>query len=649
MNGIPRLDVPPLTVNDGPGGIRQGIGPDSRPATALPAPLALSASFDLKLAARYARVIAAEAKRRGHDLVLGPTVNLVRDPRGGRTFESYGEDPRVLSDFGVAWIRALQGAGLIADVKHYAANNQETGRFTVDEIIDERTLREIYLPHFEAAVRRGHVGTVMTAYNKVNGFYMGANRPLVRGTLFGSFGFDGFVLSDFYAGGDTVGSALAGQSLALPKAQYYEPALLRAAIADGRLTTATIDDLVRRYLRVLFRFGVFDRAAYPSNATIPVKRHGRVAREVEDRGIVLLRNRGSLLPLNARRIDSVAVIGKSADEYQRPNAASSGGVKPFYAVTALQGLKRAARGRFAVRYDDGSDRERAVKVARRADVAVVAAAPDVLSGEFSDRPCIDLDCAPKPPLQNRLIRAVAAANPRTVVVLQSPGPVTMPWVRRVGAIVEAWWPGEEGGNAIADVLLGKVNPSGKLPVTYPRALTDVPAFAKARFPGVDGRAVYSEGVLVGYRWYDRKGIKPLFPFGHGLSYTSFHYRDLVVRELRGGTPGGIGRVRVSLRVANVGPRRGAEVVQLYLGLPRPAPGVVQPPKALKRFKRVEIPSGRSRDLTFVLEDRDFSFWDADSNRWRVAPGCYRVQVGSSSRDIRLRDVLARRGAGCARP
>ncbi len=649
VNGIARLDVPPLTVNDGPGGIRQGIGPESRPATALPAPLALGASFDLDLAARYARVIAAEAKARGHDLVLGPTVNLVRDPRGGRTFESYGEDPRLLSDFAVAWIRALQGAGVIGDVKHYAANNQETGRFTVDEIIDERTLREIYLPHFEAAVKRAHVGTVMTAYNKVNGAYMGANRPLIRDTLFSSFGFDGFVLSDFFAGGDTVGSALAGQSLALPQPQYYEPSLLRAAIAQGRLTTATIDDLVRRYLRVMFRFGVFDRAAYPRDGAIPVKRHGRVARLVENRAIVLLRNRRSLLPLNARRLDSVAVIGKSANAYQRPNAASSGGVAPFYSVTALQGLKRAARGRFQVRYDDGSDRERAVRVARRADVAVVAAAPDVLSGEFSDRPCIDLDCAPKPPLQNRLIRAVAAANPRTVVVLQSPGPVTMPWARRVGAIVEAWWPGEEGGNAIADVLLGKVNPSGKLPVTYPRALGDVPARTKRQFPGIEGRAVYSEGVLVGYRWYDRRGIKPLYPFGHGLSYTSFHYRDLAVRELRGASPGGAARVRVSLRVANVGPRKGAEVVQLYLGLPRPTPGVVQPPKALKRFRRVEIPSGRSRDLTFVLEDRDFSFWDAERNRWRVAPGCYRVLVGSSSRDIRLQDVVARRGAGCARP
>jgi beta-glucosidase len=485
----------------------------------------------------------------------------------------------------------------------------------------------------------------MSAYNKVNGFYMGANRPLLRDTLFGAFGFDGFVLSDFYAGGDTVGSANAGLSVAFPLPLFYAPDQLRSALMAGSISMATIDDLVGRYLRTLFRFGVFDRDAYPRDAAIPVKRHGRLAREVERRGIVLLRNRRGLLPLKPRRLDSVAVIGKSATAYQGPAGLSSAAVRPFYSVTALEGLRRAARGRFEVRYDDGGNRRRAGRLARRADVAIVAAAPDLASGEFSDRPCIDLDCPPDAPAQDRLVRAVAAANPRTVVVLQSPGPVTMPWVRGVGAVVEAWWPGEEGGNAIADVLLGKVNPSAKLPVTYPRALTDVPARTTRQFPGVNGRAVYSEGVLVGYRWYDRRGIEPLFPFGHGLSYTSFHYRDLSVRarSTRGG------RVRVSLRVANVGPRRGADVVQLYLGLPRPAPGVVQPPKALKRFKRVAIPSGRSRGVTFQLEDRDFSFWDVDTQRWRVAPGCYRILVGSSSRDIRLRDVVARRGAGCARP
>ena len=595
-------------------------------------------------------MIAAEAKRRGHDLVLGPTVNLVRDPRGGRTFESYGEDPRVLSDFGVAWIRALQGAGLIADVKHYAANNQETGRFTVDEIIDERTLREIYLPHFEAAVRRGHVGTVMTAYNKVNGFYMGANRPLLRGTLFGSFGFDGFVLSDFYAGGDTVGSALAGQSLALPKPQYYEPALLRAAIAEGRLTTATIDDLVRRYLRVLFRFGVFDRAAYPRDATIPVKRHGRVARLVEDRGIVLLRNRGSLLPLNARRIDSVAVIGKSADVYQRPNAVSSGGVSalllghspPGPAPGRARALRRALR-------------RRQRPPARRPRLPAAPTwrswrpRPTSLSGEFSDRPCIDLDCAPEPPLQDRLIRAVAAANPRTVVVLQSPGPVTMPWVRRVGAIVEAWWPGQEGGNAIADVLLGKVNPSGKLPVTYPRALTDVPARTKGSSPAWTAARSTRRAC-----WWATAGTT-----GAGSSRCS---RSAMASPTRASTtatsrcascaaarPAAWARVRVSLRVANVGPRSGAEVVQIYLGLPRPVPGMVQPPKALKRFKRRGDPERPQPRPDLRARGPRLLVLGRKTNRWRVAPGCYRVLVGSSSRDIRLRDVLARRGAGCAAP
>ena len=261
VNGVPRLGIPPLHLNDGPGGIRLGIGGDSAPATALPAPLALAAAFDTKLADSYAGVIAGEARRRGADVVLGPMVNLVRDPRAGRNFESYGEDPRLLSDLGVAFIRGLQRRGVIADVKHFAANNQETNRFTIDERIDERTLREIYLPQFEAAVRRGHVGTVMTAYNRVNGAFMGANRPLVRRTLLGDFGFKGFVLSDFVASGDTVGSALAGQSLALPAATYYEPSKLRAALAAGTLTQSTVDDLVRRYLRTLFRFGVFDRGA----------------------------------------------------------------------------------------------------------------------------------------------------------------------------------------------------------------------------------------------------------------------------------------------------------------------------------------------------------------------------------------------------
>jgi len=642
VNGIPRLDVPPLYLQDGPAGIRDGIGPNAGRATALPLPVSLGATFDTASAALYARVVAAEARRRGSDVMLGPTVDVTRDPRAGRTFESFGEDPALAGELGAAYVRSMQSRGVIATAKHLAGNTQETNRTKVDHLIDERTLREIYLPPFESVTRRGGVGSVMTSYNRINGPYAGASRPLVRGTLFGDFGFRGYVVSDWGAGGDTVASVLAGQSLVMPVPQYYEPAALRTALADGRLRQSDVDDLVRRYLRTMFRFGVFDRGAYPRNARLPSRRHGRVARRLAERGAVLLRNRRSLLPLSASRLDSVAVLGASAAEYVRPGRVSSAGVNPLYEVTALDGIRRAGRGRFAVRYDDGSEPDRAARVARRADVAVVAVSPSFESGEFDDLPCLALDCRGAEGDQVALIRAVARANPRTVVVVQSPGPVTMPWARRTGAILEAWWPGQEGGNAIARILFGKVNPSGRLPLSFPRSEADLAARTPAQYPGVGGRVTYSEGVLTGYRHHDARGLRPLYPFGHGLSYTSFHYRDLSVRAAGR-------RYRVTLRVSNMGARAGAEVVQLYLGLPRPARGVPQPPKALKRFRRVQIPAGRSRDLTFTLNQRDLSYWDVETDRWRVAPGCYRILVGSSSRDIRLRDTVAQRGAGCARP
>jgi beta-glucosidase len=540
----------------------------------------------------------------------------------------------------VGFIRGVQGAGVIATAKHYAANNQETGRLTVDVVAGERTLREIYLPHFEAAVRKGHVGAVMSAYNKVNGPFAGASRPLLRDVLMRSFGFRGFVLSDWFAGGETIGSANAGQSLAMPIAQYYAPSLLNAAVAAGRISRATIDDLVRRYLRTLFRFGVVDRQAYPRDGRIPIRRNGRIAREVETRGIVLLKNRRRALPLNRRRIHSIAVIGKPAAAYQRPGSLSSAGVRPYYAVTVLDGIRRRAGRRVAIRFDDGSDPERAARVAGGADVAVVAAAPSVESGEFLDRPCLALDCPPARPRQGETIRAVAAANRRTVVVLQSPGPVLMPWAREVPAIVEGWLPGEEGGAALAEVLFGDVNPSGKLPVTYPRREADTPARTPAEFPGVRRKVLYSEGVLVGYRHYDQRRIAPLFPFGHGLSYTRFRYRRLAVRRTRGG------RYRVAVTVQNVGRRAGAEVAQLYLGLPDPRRGVVQPPKSLQGFERVELRPGASRRVGFSLGPRALSWWDARVHRWRVAPGCYRVLVGGSSRDIRERSTITRGRSHC---
>ena len=426
VNGIPRLDVPPLTVNDGPGGIRQGIGADSRPATALPAPLALGASFDPKLAARYAAVIAAEAKRRGHDLVLGPTVNLVRDPRGGRTFESYGEDPRAAerprASPGSA---ALQGAGVIADVKHYAANNQET-----EPLHRRRDHRRAHAARDLPAALRGG-GQARARGHRHDGLQQGQRRlhgrqPPARAR----HAVRRLRLRRLRALGLLRRRRHGRLGARRPEPRPAPAAVLRAGAAARGDRRGPPDHAPRSTTwcaatcACCSASGCSTARPIPRDATIPVKRHGRVARLVEDRGIVLLRNRRSLLPLNARRIDSVAVIGKSADEYQRPNAASSGGVTPFYSVTALQGLRRAARGRFAVRYDDGSDRQArrpGGPPGRRGGRGGRARAS--LSGEFLDRPCIDLDCAPEPPHQDRLIRAVAAANPRTVVVLQSPGPV----------------------------------------------------------------------------------------------------------------------------------------------------------------------------------------------------------------------------------
>ena len=469
VNGVPRLGIPPLYLNDGPGGVRLGIGTDSAPATALPSPLAMAAAFDTKLADTYAGVIATEARRRGVDVLLGPMVNLVRDPRAGRNFESYGEDPRLLSDIGVAYIRGLQRRGVIADVKHFAANNQETNRFAIDERIDERTLREIYLPQFEAAVKRGHVGTVMTAYNRVNGAYMGANRPLVRDTLLGDFGFKGFVLSDFLASGDTVGSALAGQSLALPGANYYEPSLLRAALAEGRLKQATVDDLVRRYLRTLSASacsiaGPEPHGAPAAQARRPHRPHGRgaggraapqpaLAASAQARpGGLCGRDRpfrervpAPQLPLQRRRPAAAHRDTARGDRAHRP--------------------RRPAIPRPLLRWRRP---RQAARLARRSRVAVVAVAPSAASGEFADRVCLALDCPPAAAHQDALVRAVAKANPRTVVVVQSPGPVLMPWARSVPAILEGWWPGETGGEGIADVLFGRVNPSARLPVTFPR-------------------------------------------------------------------------------------------------------------------------------------------------------------------------------------
>lgn len=613
--GVPRLGIPPLRITNGPAGVGPSDDRQQKPATALPAPIALAATFDTGLAGRYGDVQGAETRDLAHSLLEAPDINLTRVPQNGRTFETYGEDPYLAGRVAVADIRGVQRHGIIAEVKHYTANNQETNRFTIDERIAERTLQELYLPAFEASVKDGHVGTVMCAYPKVNGTYNCENDDLLATVLRGQWGFDGFVQSDFGATHSTVPSALAGEDLEMPTGKYFDSAM-KQAVESGQISESVIDRMIERRYVVMMRFGLFDR---PLTLTpIPARRDGAIARSIAEQSTVLLKNADGRLPLDAATTHSVAVIGPYAGAAQTGGGGSSH-VVPLYTVDPVTGIKNRLPAGSTVAYADGSDMTAAAKLAASSDVAVVMVGDQETEGR--DRPNLSL-----PGNQDQLVATVAAANPHTIVVVKSGAPVLMPWLDKVPAVVEAWYPGEEDGNAVSAVLFGDVNPSGKLPVTFPRAETDTPAHTPDRWPGVDGTVTYSEGLDIGYRWYDQQGIQPLFPFGYGLSYTTFRYGHLTVAPARGGL------VRVGLDVTNTGHRSGADVAQVYVTAP---PGAGEPPRQLKGFAKVSLRPGRTRHVTVTLDRRAFSVWDASAHRWTVVPGSWGISGGDSSRDLPL--------------
>jgi beta-glucosidase len=619
-DGVPRLDVPPLYLTDGPVGIRQG------PSTAMPSSMSIASTFNLTLARSDGAVIGNEAKLKGDDVVYAPTINLLRTPLWGRAFESLGEDPLLTARLGVAWIRGLQAQGVMANVKHFAVNNQENARYSIDARVDERTLFEMYLSQFEAAVKQGHAGSVMCSYNRLNGPHTCESTWLLRQVLRKRWGFEGFVLADYGASKHIGSGLLAGLDFEpFPYVDFdggenFRPELIQAAIAAHHTTQARVDAAAHNLLRELFAFGLFDRAAFvDDDSRVDRTAHAEQARRLAEAGTVLLRNKGGLLPLNARKLKSLAIIGADADRYK--NGGGSADVQPYSFVTPRAGIAARAGPGVKVSYDAGDDLAHAASVARGADAAVVVVADT--AGEGEDKPCLALDCGATDQLKrDRLIARVAAANPRTVVVLETAGPVLTPWRNRVRGIVEAWYPGSGGGAAIARVLFGDVDPGGRLPATFPRRARDLPtAGSKRRYPGVKGAVHYTEGVFVGYRWYDARRIAPAFPFGFGLSYTRF-----VLRHPRASRHG------VSIEVVNTGRRTGVAVPQLYLGLPA-ARGRPQPPRALKGFASVRLEPGASRRVRFAIDSRALSYWNVRKHRWTVAPGCYRWFVGSSSRDI----------------
>jgi beta-glucosidase len=583
------------------------------------------------LAESFGRVAGREVGQRGDHLLEAPGLNIVRVPENGRNFEYFSEDPFLTAQLAVSEIRGIQSQGIIAEAKHYAANNQETDRKTVNEVVDERTLREIYLPAFEASVKQGDTAAIMCAYPSVNGQFGCENTHLLKDILRGEWGFKGFVQSDYTATHTTIGAALAGLDLAM-KHDVWSDEAMKALVAKGDLNENVIDTmLIRRYTQ-MFRLGWFDHP--PAVEAIAAKADGEIARSIAEQGAVLLKNSGKpslLLPLDPKALHSIAVIGPYAGAAHTGGSGSSR-VTPLYTVAPVEGIKNIVAQDVAVNYNDGIDTAAAAALAKSSDVALVMVGNR--DGEGRDRPNLEL-----PDNQSQLVSAVAAANPRTVVILKTGGPVLMPWLDQVPAVVEAWYPGEEDGNVVANLLFGKVNFSGKLPMTFPKQEHDTPAHTPQQYPGVNGTAAYSEGLKVGYRWYDAENVEPLFPFGYGLSYTSFSLAKLGVSGLLVSPmrmqPNA--QVSVSFDVTNTGSRAGSDVAQVYMKFPAAAG---EPPKQLKGFATVVLQPGQTQRLTVTLYERAFSIWDTARKQWTVVPGEYEILVGDSSRNLPLKSKVS---------
>ncbi|MET7699405.1 glycoside hydrolase family 3 C-terminal domain-containing protein [Streptomyces sp. NPDC005485] len=738
--GVPRLSIPPLRLADGPAGVRV-----TRHATALPAPVLLASAFDPGLARRYGRVIGREGRALGQDVLLSPMVNLIRTPYGGRNFETFSEDPLLASDLVAAEIKGIQGEGLIATVKHFAMNNQEKDRMSIDVRVDERTMHEVELRGFAAAVA-ARTGAVMGAYNKVNGTFACENEKLLTGILREEWGFEGWVMTDWFAAHSTVAAITAGLDMEMPGGIHFDAAL-KKAVQDGSVPVRYVDRAVRRILAVMDRFGLLDGSVPPRPERDP-KAGAAVALEVAKAGATLLRNEHHALPLTGAAARSIAVVGptgalpfvsgggsahvvpdhadspldaltsraghgahvsyalgedlfgktipagalspafptegqdvgagrtwtydgtltaEDADEWtlvihysgERPKVLLDGEdlfpVLPGYGEYFSGGLVSAAPDGLAVRRkvldlakgahtlqitakggDGGQlfrlrritgatraqDVAQAVKAARAAHSVVLFAYEDATEG--LDRTTIAL-----PGHQAPLIEAVTAANPRTTVVLNTSSSISMPWLHRTAAVLQMYYPGQEGAAATAAVLFGDCDPGGRLTQSFAADDAHHPvAGDPRRYPGVDGTEQYSEGIHAGYRWYDAEGVRPLFPFGHGLSYTSFSYDDLRVRRHKGG-------LDVSFSVRNTGRREGIEVAQVYVG-PSPDLRLDQPVRVLGGYERLSLRAGERRRITVRVEQSTLSSWDVKRHRWVLGTGRRTVWIGASSRDLRLR-------------
>jgi beta-glucosidase len=665
---IDRIGIPAIKMADGPMGVRAWYGPSALTnaavttlpkitATAFPVGMAMAATWNPDLVERQGSIIGREARALGRNMILAPTINIARIPLWGRNFECYGEDPYLAARMAVAYIKGSQGAGVIATAKHFAANNQEFERHRIDEMIDERTLHEIYFPAFKAAVQEAGVLSVMSAYNKVNGAYCAENSYLLDEVLRKQWGFKGFVVSDWGGTYSTTASLQAGLNLEMPGGRQMRDWLntprpkaegnsggwlasekVLAALGTGHISQELIDERVRSILRVMFERGLFDRK--PASIAIDETAASNLAHLAATESIVLLKNAGDMLPFETSKLKSLAVIGPNSSVPITGGGGSSQ-VRPRHAFAPLDGIRKIAGAHLQIAFAQGVPIagetpdatpgaienlvKKAAVIAAKTDAAIVIVGySPALESEGFDRRSLDL-----PPGQDALIQAIVDANPKTVVVIQAGSPVSMAkWLARVPAVLQAWYGGQEGGNAIADVLFGKVNPSGKLPVSFPKKLTDSPAFPY--YPGKNLRTDYREGIYVGYRHFDRKQIEPLFPFGFGLSYTKFEYSNLTISQPSAQNAA----ILVTLNIRNAGSRAGAEVVQVYVHDPESSTD--RPIRELKAFRKVFLRAGESQKVVLSLDRSSLSFFSSEKHQWIVEPGLFEVQVGSSSRHIRLK-------------
>ena len=643
---IPRLGIPRRWLSDGPHGVREDIGPDTwNPAgrtddfsTAMPAGICLAATWNPDLGFREGEALGQEARARGKDIMLGPGVNILRTPLCGRNFEYLGEDPFLSSRLAVGYIRGEQSQDISSCVKHFALNNQEYERGSINVEVDERALREIYLPAFQAAVREAGVWSVMGAYNRFRGQHCCENDYLLNNILKDEWGFKGLVVSDWGGAHNTRECATNGLDLEMGSSarnynDYYLAQPYLNLLKSGELPMAGLDDKVRRNLRVMLATHVLD--AGRKTGSLNTAAHQAVARQLAEEGIVLLKNENQILPLDAGKLTTIAVIGENATRLHAHGGDSSG-IKAFYEITPLQGLVNRAGTRVNITFSEGYRKnggpelvERAVAAAKTADVVIYVGGLNHDKGfdcEGADRADMKL-----PYGQDDLIQKISAANPKTIVVLEGTMVEMDTWLDKVPALLQAWYPGMEGGNALARVLFGDVNPSGKLPATFPKKLSDSPAHALGNYPGTNGTVTYAEGLLVGYRWFDAKNIEPQFPFGFGLSYTTFKYSNL--KLIPGAGTNEI--VTAQFDLENTGKIAGAEVAQLYVHEKNPR--LPRPERELKGFKKVLLKPGEKQTVSIPLGKTAFAYYDDGKKSWVAQPDNFEISIGSSSRDLRLRD------------